>query len=179
MRYVLFTFLCLITSCASHSSRKSVSISFNEDLFKPVPFVENKSHLAMNVYYPAVEKIRQRLENEIGYPLKNRGEAHITILTPLEYGKLKNKISTDEIQTFQFRPVCIGRGKAHIEGHPEFTYYIVVDSPDLVKFRKKITTVENYYPHITLGFTKRDLHFEDGVIKNTSSCIENMNYVGP
>ena len=63
-------------------------------------------------------------------------------------------------------------------GQNEFTYFVVVQSEDLISIRKKIQdsfvgkggdkndfNPLNYFPHITLGFTKRDLHESDGVIK--------------
>lgn len=59
-----------------------------------------------------------------------------------------------------------------------------VNSPDLVAIRKEIQELyvsrggdgrlfeaNHYYPHITVGFSKQDLHEADGVIKDKNSCI--------
>jgi hypothetical protein len=194
MRFGLLIFLCLLTSCAS-SGRSPASIEYSPDLFSGVPFLENKTHLAMNIHFSPVENIRLKVEEKEG-ALKNRGEAHITVITPMEYQILKEKIQMPEInyqaqlgkiQQARFKPLCVGRGRMQIDGQPESTYFIVVESTDLLKLREKISEVyisrggdsakfkpEIYYPHITLGFTKRDLHIEEGIYKDISSCIESL-----
>jgi hypothetical protein len=60
--------------------------------------------------------------------------------------------------------LCINSGSAEIKGRVESTYFVVVSAPKIDQIRRKygFTT---YFPHVTLGFTERDLHFEDGVIK--------------
>jgi len=125
--------------------------------------------------------------------LKNRGEAHITVITPIEYyDVLKSKISMEEINTIalqasiqdsEFKIEYIGEGKKDKDS----TFYLVVSSPQLVAIRKLIQEqfesrggekntfkAEHFYPHITLGFTTRDLHESDGVIKDSRSCIEKV-----
>jgi 2'-5' RNA ligase len=78
-------------------------------------------------------------------------------------------------------------GKLNIDGVEEKTFYIVVESPELVAIRQEIQNLfllkggnekdfvaENFYPHITIGYTKRDLHDEDGIIKDAKSCISKI-----
>jgi hypothetical protein len=61
---------------------------------------------------------------------------------------------------------------------------VVVNVPVLVRIRYVIHkefmalrgraqdfTPNHFYPHITLGFTKRDLYEQDGVKKNSDTCI--------
>ena len=85
------------------------------------------------------------------------------------------------IQASKFKVVCLGRGTKDDMS----TYYVVVKSEDLLNIRKEIETLfikkggekrkfraENFFPHITVGFTKRDLHESDGVIKDETSCIK-------
>ena len=82
------------------------------------------------------------------------------------------------------RPVCIGRGEALVDGKPEETYYVVVNVPVLLRVRHALHSAfmkargnpidfrpNHFYPHITLGFTKQDLYEQNGVIKNSDSCL--------
>ena len=47
-----------------------------------------------------------------------------------------------------------------------------LDTPLAIREKYHLT---DFYPHITLGFTKRDLHFEDGVRKDKSTCVADLN----
>ena len=45
---------------------------------------------------------------------------------------------------------------------------------DLVHKRSgegRLLSVDDYYPHITIGFTKKDLHANDGIVKDLESCL--------
>jgi len=59
------------------------------------------------------------------------------------------------------------------------TYFIVVDAPFLKTWRKTRWGLNEekfpYYPHITLGFTERDLHLQDGAVKDARSCHPDLN----
>lgn len=155
-------------------------------------FKAQSNYLSMELNYKPSKALRMEVEKDIGMTLKNRGEAHITILTPPEYNVLKGKISIQEIneialknkiQESNVKAICVGVGESQNNSALK-TYYVVVDSQNLLKIRKQIADeftarggdpekfdATNFYPHITLGFTQRDLHLEsDGVIKNTESC---------
>lgn len=162
-----------------------------------IPHMESKplqSYLAMNLPYAPYQALYEQVQKVEGLALTNRGEAHITVITPLEYEKvLKKKLSIQEIhqiaesakiQDAEITPVCIGRGQKEIHGKTEKTYFVVVESPALVDLRGRIEEAyiknggtphafipERYSPHVTLGFTLRDLHHEDGVRKDRSHCI--------
>tara|TARA_R110002072_G_scaffold1989_2_gene16361 strand:- start:78555 stop:79157 length:603 start_codon:yes stop_codon:yes gene_type:complete len=147
------------------------------------------SYLSMDINYRPVKELFSKLEKELGVKLKNRGEAHITVMTPVEYfDVLKEYVSITEIeniaresklQSSRFSITCIGEGK-----FKELrTYYIVVKSQEIMDIRKKIEklflsrggkindfSAKKHHPHITLGFTKRDLHESDGVIKDDKTC---------
>lgn len=167
-------------------------------LFHKVDFIEHvnpnqpmQNYLSLNIAFSEVARIRQKLEARLGQTLKNRGEAHITVITPVEFIKsqamqkvgmkaVHNKALQYEIQNINYKPVCVGRGQKKDEksGQTQQTFFIVVQSPELFELRKKIKeelqlndfSLENFYPHITLGFTHRDLHFEEGVVKDQDSC---------
>ncbi|GAB4267302.1 MAG: hypothetical protein Kow0029_01740 [Candidatus Rifleibacteriota bacterium] len=147
------------------------------------------NYLAMVVPYEPVKEVWQQLEKLTGLKLKNRGEAHITVVTPVEFWDLQSHISMQEIdkialrnkiQQAKFKILGVGRG---VKDNDE-TYFLVVQSPDLVNIRERILDrfIKNggspgkfiparYFPHITVGFTNRDLHEADGVIKNKNSLV--------
>lgn len=90
-----------------------------------------------------------------------------------------------KIQSSKFKIVCIGRGQVKLPQGELATYFLVVQSQDLLEIRKEIGNlflqkggdpkmfrVENFYPHITLGFTEKDLHESDGVLKSNQSCLK-------
>lgn len=157
----------------------------------PGPF---DSYVAMDVPYAPVKAIWEKLEKSLGHPLKNRGEAHITVITPPEYyDGLRSALSIDEIdqivtarkiQSARYKVICTGRGEAQINGKQEATYYLVLSSPDLVSIRTsiyrrfvakggnpKLFNPQAFFPHITVGFTLRDLHESDGVRKGVHTCL--------
>ncbi len=88
-----------------------------------------------------------------------------------------------DLQRSSYKLVCVAKGS--LKNKPEeATYYVVVESDRLLQIRKAVLDLyvhnggkaedfkaEVFYPHVTLGFTKRDLHFEDGVIKDQKSCL--------
>lgn len=165
-----------------------------------MPFVshslEKYPYLALNVSFSEVNEIKNKLEQRMEKKLTNRGEAHITVITPPEYEILKDKMSMttidelallSKIQEAPFQVVCIGKGMLSSPKLQE-TYFLVVSAPDLISLRKKILQTyvslggsdqvnfkpEEFYPHITIGFLERDLHIQDGVVKDHSSCYEDL-----
>lgn len=154
--------------------------------------------MQMTLPYPPMADLLNQVRRWEGIPLRNRGEAHITVVTPVEFwNALKPHGITvqamDElaremnIQASRFDVLCLGRGAVKIHGKLEKTYYVVVRSDDLIRIRKKIQELLvsqggkpedfeplNYFPHITLGFTKRDLYESDGVKKDIQSCVHEI-----
>ena len=113
-----------------------------------------------------------------GVKLLSRGEAHLTLLTPPEFQRLseseRQKLLV-ELQGLdwskpQIKLLCLGRGEVPLNGKPESAYFVVAEAPGIQKIREKFG-LKVFYPHVTVGFTRRDLHFEDGVIKDRSTCI--------
>lgn len=156
------------------------------------------NYVSMEMPFKPADKLRKQLEQQINSPLKNRGEAHITVITPVEFNKvLKSKMSMQEIhhlamenqiQQADVKAICVGVGEKIEQANTLRTYYVVVESNKLLALRKKVQELylsrggdekafqaEQFYPHITLGFTNRDLHLEsDGVVKNSESCRYNL-----
>jgi 2'-5' RNA ligase len=157
------------------------------------------SYLAMNLPFEPMAALFQQFQGQISHKLINRGEAHITVITPVEYSqqlkpfgitieKINEIAEAMKIQKSSFQIVCLGKGQSNIDNKEEETYFIVVHSEDLLKIRRKVQSLlanskngaksdfqaDKFYSHITLGFTKRDLHEADGVIKNNDSCIADL-----
>lgn len=211
MKRALFASLMILpafmTSCATQKTQTSTSVVAPETKVFNAPSTERRqrfvshsenrsmgSYVAMNLSYSPYQQLLEEVQKAEDLILKNRGEAHITLISPVEFDKvLKKHLSIKEIEKIAlnakiqdalFNPVCVGRGQKEVEGRLEKTYYVVVDSPELLEIRKAVQAAyvkkggsaqdfapESFYPHITLGFTSRDLHFEDGVIKNKESCL--------
>ncbi len=152
------------------------------------------SYLAMNIPFAPTERLRENLENTFNVSLKHRGEAHVTVVTPPEFERLSSNISIQQInliaathiQQHSFKIECLGESKTILNGEIARTFFLVISSDDLVVLRKQIALayhisggevpafLNDYSPHITIGFTHRDLHSSDGVIKNSLSCIESV-----
>ncbi|MHC9538231.1 MAG: 2'-5' RNA ligase family protein [Vulcanimicrobiota bacterium] len=127
-----------------------------------------------------------------------QGEAHITTITPVEFDKyLKPYMSAEEmeaiaqkmdIQGSDVQVKGIGSGRTAIDGKEEETFFVIVDSNKLRDIRRAVfeTYAERakaqgnnaewnyreFYPHITIGYTKRDLHIQDGVIKDVEHSLD-------
>jgi hypothetical protein len=163
-----------------------------------VPFVphrdagEHGSYLAVNLRFAEFAALRRGLEARLGQTLEHRGEAHITVITPVEFRQvLSPHLSIEEveaaagaIQGARFAVVCLGRGQSAPDGRAGPTYYVVLDAPALVAARQRVFDLyvarggepslfdpAAYHPHVTLGFTRRDLHVQDGVFKGRNSCF--------
>lgn len=157
--------------------------------------------LAMNTGYKPIQEMRPVIEKVIGRPLSflkswdANGEAHITTITPPEYHQvLSAKLSMNEIdaiakrfkiQQSDIKVFGIGSAKVKTDGKDEETFFVLVDSLNLRKIRLAIYEefVRKggepsawdptwFFPHITIGYTKRDLHETDGVVKNLKHSFD-------
>ncbi|MCC7442603.1 MAG: 2'-5' RNA ligase family protein [Bdellovibrionales bacterium] len=150
------------------------------------------SYLAQNLPYAPVPAFVSDVEREFGLTLRTRGEAHVTVITPPEAIRLGSHLSiqrihelaSPEVQRAALVPICLGRGQKALGGRLESTFFVVLNSSDLLDLRRRIAfefqtaggapeafDAESFHPHITLGFTLRDLHLQDGVIKDERSCV--------
>lgn len=158
-------------------------------------FYSHDNAMVMNITYTPIKKLRQKLNQALGKDLdyfkdwNENGEAHISVVTPDEYfNVLKSKLSMREIeaiaeryeiQSSKINALGIGSGKVSLDGKDEETFFVIVDSADLRLIRQMIFYEFTrrggdrsafdptwFFPHITIGYTKRDLHEADGIIKN-------------
>lgn len=190
MRLLLFINILFLFACQTLPSKSSDSTGIPQK-FAP-PFVSHSNWLAINLDFQRYEKVRKQLETLIGRPLKHRSEAHITLISPPEFesfqkvismNELEKELSTDKIQSLDFDEVCIGKGsKAKGSSQKIETFFVVVESKAIRSLRLQIQELlakrghnqfkaEVFDPHITLGFDERDLHKEEGIIKNRASCF--------
>lgn len=148
-------------------------------------------YITLDLEYSEVKRAFDQLNDEVGN-LKNRGEAHITILTPPEYqyffanqGISINTLSQVVEESFSAHNIyfeVLGVGSGHIEKLS--TYFLIVESPELILLREKLGELlpnklrieflnTGFYPHITLGFNKRDLHISQGIRKDFEYSVDN------
>ena len=143
--------------------------------------LDHDTYGAINFPFKNFTAALKRAEEIAGGSLNTRGEAHLTVITPPEYqrmdGKLRKMILSEmkraAAREGEIKPLCIGRGEKELNGRNEYTYYIVIDPKGLRAIRERYH-LSDFYPHITLGFTKRDLHLEDGVRKDKSTCLADI-----
>jgi 2'-5' RNA ligase len=118
------------------------------------------------------------------------GESHITVITPPEMKVLNEHVSQTEInniarrnkiQSSDINLLGIGNGK----DKKSQTLFIILESKNLIKIRRIISELyikrskklaifnpNWFFPHITIGFTKTDLHEHNGVIKNMAKSYD-------
>ena len=150
----------------------------NKLLFKSGPGVYG-SYVTLDIPFEPVRKLYEQLKN-FHPKLKTRGEAHITVLTPVEYfcifrpegitiNDLQKAIPNDILLNYKI--LSMGNG---YKGEDD-TSFVIVESHDLLNIRKTFGSLlkdsskfnhSAFYPHITVGFTLRDFHLSDGVFKN-------------
>jgi hypothetical protein len=151
--------------------------------------IHDAAFLAMNLPRNPILKLRDDLAHALDRPLKGFNEAHITVVTPPELndhfvGVAQDEISiwaqTHGIQKLPFFVRGVGQASLSRESGPSIsTYFLVVESADILRFRSEVfkrfsrTKAEDlsFEPHITLGFTERDLHAQEGIRKDASSLI--------
>ncbi len=206
---MLFIYLLFVAFCwgSEEDSKKATisSLTLSSNVFKSAELKFEAHHgpgafdnyLSMKIPYEPVYRLSSFLGLIYPLKLKTRNEAHITVITPVEYDEiLKAHIKIEEIDAIAqqlniqyslFEVLCLGRGRAQVNNKTEETFYIVIKSGDLLKIRVAIYNLlkkrggdpkwfspQNYYPHITVAFSLRDLHQSDGVIKDEKSCYKSL-----
>lgn len=201
MKFIFSLFL-ILCSCAQSIPRRDYALGHAVYSKKEKFLAHEKKgqfgrYIAMNIAYGPIKKLYETIEKKEKLTLINRGEAHITVITPIEFfDVLKDKIPIKELnamaldiklQSSPFEVLCLGKGVKKLQGHQERTFFLVVSSQGLIHYRKKVEQLflarggkrglfraENFYPHITVGFSKRDLHESDGIIKNRKACYAEL-----
>ena len=197
---VAMLFFVLVSFCEVFYIDQSVFDSEKLDFISHTGNGFYSNYLTMEIPFEPVRSVLNQLKAKTEKKLKNRGEAHITVLTPVEYNEIKKYIDMNEINSIAIecdiqnsRFGILGIGKGEIKDKKQGvmqTYFIVVESYNLLNIRVKILKkiMQNggdisvfdpydFYPHITLGFTHRDLHIQDGVVKDEGSVFEKIEVI--
>ncbi len=188
-------------AAAARTTAKVLSLSSAIYKTTTMPFVEHENALALNIDYAPILSLRGQIEQNLHIKLKwfqgwsKDGEAHVTVVTPIETpvliaGKVTqtriDQIAGDlKIQESDLQIVGMGHGEAKVDGKLESTLFVIVKSKNLLKIRQAIEAeflkgggkpgtfkAEHFFPHITVGFTLRDLHENDGVIKDAGHSLD-------
>lgn len=192
--------LIFILACQSPKSTSTqlaaqapTSYSLNASVYNTEaqenPNTLGRAYVSLAVPFTAIQELKAQLVDGTGLTLRDRGEAHITVLTPPELATLRKRLSADavfravgadSIQEEKFDVVCVGEGKKANRR----VYFAVVKAAGLVERRQRLAAAfkdaggapgafeaEFFHPHITIGFTHSDLFQEDGVIKDEHSCV--------
>jgi hypothetical protein len=158
-------------------------------------FESHPDWVGLNLDPEPTTQLRKDLEVIRGSALKSRGEAHVTVITPPEFKILSEHLGMQEIeavaqsmsiQTTPFNLLCLAEA-THPKESKLQTYFIVVESPGLLEIRREIFRRfvaaggdphalgnANYFPHITVGFSDRDLYDSDGILKDRRYCIMDL-----
>ena len=101
----------------------------------------------MTLDYEPFSVLFEDLQKKFG-KLKNRSEAHVTLVTPPEFDEVLSSFLTMKeidalaasagIQGVKIKPVCIGKAQAQVNGSTEATYFIVLNSNEIIDFRRKV-----------------------------------------
>jgi 2'-5' RNA ligase len=187
---------CLHTGTSSTRQQKAyAAIHVDPEVLAAhqLGWTARSNYVGMTVPYAPIAAVKKAVEAREDVLLNSRGEAHITIITPPEMMVLRTRMSLEQINGFvaklsiQSIPIqvqCLGRSQLQQGDQRLASYYLVVEAPGLLHLREKLRqqfmaaggekqafAAELYYPHITVGFTERDLHESDGVIKDSRSCL--------
>jgi 2'-5' RNA ligase len=199
MKYLVLIAATILNVSYAFAASKVV---LSKSVYKGMPFssqfIEDGA-LIRNVEFTSVNALVPQIEKQYGVKLKDRGESHITVITPPEaqgwftdHKGLNFFISPMEIQKKYFSTLQKTRFKIHCIGKREnkkgnLVFFLVVASPDLLKVRKEIQRelerrarftgmkahfdAAKYWPHITIGFVGGDVH---GVTKGPETCDKNL-----
>lgn len=166
-----------------------------------IPHINPKSfygtYLVHNVSFQAMPKLKQSIEKITQLKLIDRGEAHITILSPPEFNKIQkyypnfsmlkvHDFVKSKIQKIKWKTLGIGHqsGKNH-KGLFSEVFYLVVQSKELRQLRFHIMShfqlsKNSFNPnlqdfHITIAYTVSDLHNIDKSSKTLDSSLSMFN----
>lgn len=180
-----------IATAALGDWRAETALPLEESAFQTGSVGPNPpaNYISYDFPFAAFDHTRVELEARAGTKLATRGEAHITVVTPPEFQKLVKVLAPGIVRTTiaaEIHPAtpdvkahCVGQG-THKNDQ---TWFVVVESSSLKRAREALAKLfiagggaaadfnaGEFYPHVTLGFVNRDLHLQDGVVKDLTSC---------
>jgi 2'-5' RNA ligase len=188
-----------ITVNISNSLKDNSHMKFITHVSSPSSYT---NALALNIDNSQIIRIRELIELNLDIKLdffkgwNINGEAHVTTISPPEFvNQLRKYISMNRIneiaieqriQLANIKILGIGSGHTLIEGKKETTFFLIVDSKKLRSIRHKIFQEFTsrggnpkdfdptwFFPHITIGYTKTDIHENSGLLKNLKFSYDN------
>ena len=153
------------------------------------------TYLISKVNFIPVNRVKETIEKIMGLELQDRGEAHITVITPPEHDAILASVAEfsmekveelvrNTIQNLRWDTLGVGasRGK-NGKGQYSEVYFLVVNSPQLRFIRERVARYFNiprdvFDParqdfHVTIGFTESDLF---GIPKDETSLEESLRF---
>ncbi|KAJ9530140.1 hypothetical protein QJQ45_023423 [Haematococcus lacustris] len=155
------------------------------------------SWLGFQLSWALYEPIFAQLNSTAGVaPLVNRGDVYITTISTAEYAVLSSLSSitiqdinaiamASDIQASSFVPHCVARFRKSLvtPAVVDEAYNVPASSADLVAIRQRVSDLyqmlggepgmfnpTSFLPHITLGFSRRNMGDADGVFKGENAC---------
>lgn len=157
--------------------------------------------VALDVNYEPILELRKQLTQTLGRDLKffqgwkPEGEAHVTTITPVEFrDHLSERLSMKDIakvitrhrvKNIDLEILGLGHGSLREGADKKETHFLIVRSQALRQVRKEVYDLflsrggkpgafdpDWFFPHITIGYTHRDLHESDGLIKNLKHSFD-------
>ncbi len=190
MKCLPFTLLLLLLAAAT--PQMQADITAIESLDKRPHFKPHPDWVGVPLPFAPIEQLRLELEKQLGKKLQHRGEAHVTVITPPEWrvigqvlkmSTLDRMVAETSANKAKISVKCLKKVSAQLAGRTEESWFIAVDAPELRDLRHRIWRRflanggspddfqwKRWAPHITLGFTARDLHDEDRVNKEKMAC---------
>jgi 2'-5' RNA ligase len=193
------TILLFLIVLFSHKGFSKTKIYLSSKVYSEQSYTDlykKQGALVRNIDFESVHDLIKQVNEFYGIKLSDRGEAHITTITPPEYSNdLSSLISSDEIhsmfknkiQNTTFKIHCVGERKSN-DGKRVF--FLVVESSNLFELRNELKKVvnaraekqgtvsnfqtKNFWPHITIGYIHEDVH---GVSKGPETCIKEFELV--
>jgi hypothetical protein len=196
--FLIFFIICSFAYAKPNLQTLSLSKEIR-NVDKRPSFQSHPDWVAVPIPFAPIDKFRQKLEAHIEAKLQHRGEAHVTILTPPEWSILSQILKMEDVEKLalkehlmkkKFKVKCLKKVTATIQGRSEDSWFVALDSPGLKDFRQEVWRLyvarggsgddfkwQRWAPHITVGFTARDLHDEDQINKEKVGCAVNINLI--
>jgi hypothetical protein len=193
-------FFLLLSIAHAETIIQSIPLSKEIEAVDKRPyFLSHSDWVAVPLPFAPIDQLRQNLEKSINTKLQHRGEAHITILTPPEWSILSQVLKMEDVEKLvlkerlmkaKIKIKCLKKVTATIKGRSEDSWFVAIDSPGMKDFRQEAWRLyvarggtaddfkwQRWAPHITVGFTARDLHDEDQINKEKVRCAMEINLI--
>lgn len=186
---------CILISNFAHAN----TLTLSRDIYQAVPFSSQFSEdgaLIRNVHYPSVNALIPQLNALYQLDLEDRGESHITVITPPDFNSSLNKVFniqeilarySGSIQDHSFQVLCVGSQKS--SNGKNQVFYLVVESTGIRDIRFDLAQEANlraqnqnipmvfkpevFWPHITIGYVNGDVFEYD---KGLDSCLRDVKF---